>query len=348
MPSQIIHVLSGSRALRSSGSPISGIIPEVFNMGCQGPDIFSHNRRTRPFSLAFSRLLHRHDYGRFCARFARHVIDDACSTPDPVAVSWFYGFVTHQVVDRVFHPYIVYRSYISGPTGIPGVPSERFHVFLERVLDVLLFERLEGRPVSSFDCAKVFAIDEDSVRNVAKPIALALAETYPVENDNASDLELRVRNAFSDTLHFYRLTNPSDITLAVPPDEIRQSLFPSFDVSGAALLHPVGLDDSVDWLNDSNVPWLDPVSGSERRSSVPDLFDRTAEGAAAAIGLAAKVFAGVEDPDSLESAFGNGPLSVSGPDGKIGSVRFADPFDLGSVLLDQAEKRRFWLSLARC
>lgn len=348
MPSQIIHVLSGSRALRSSDSPISGIIPEVFNMGCQGPDIFSHNRRTRPFALAFSRLLHRHDYGRFCARFARHVIDNAGLSANPVVSSWFYGFVTHQVADRVFHPYIVYRSYVSGPTGISGVPPDRFHVFLERVLDVLLFERIEGRSVSTFDCAKVFAIDEASIRNIARPLALALAETYPVENDNAVDLELRVRNAFSDTLHFYRMTNPSDVMLAVPPDEIRQSLFPSFDVSGAALLHPVGLDDSVDWLNDANGPWLDPVSGLEFRLSVPDLFTRAAEGAVAAIGLAARVLSGLEDPDVLETAIGNGPLSVSGPDGKLGSVRYADPFDLGSALLDQAEKRRSWLSLSRC
>jgi hypothetical protein len=220
-------------------------------------------------------------------------------------------------------------------------------VFLERVLDVLLFERLEGRPVSSFDCSMVFAIDESSIWRLARPIAVALAETYPVESLNASDLELRVRNAFIDTLHFYRMTNPSEVTLSVPPDEIRQSLFPSFDLSGAALLHPVGLDGSIDWLNDSNAPWLDPVSGSECRLSVPELFGRAVEGASASVSLASKVLAGLEDPDSLEAAFGNGSLSVSGPDGKTGFVRFADPFDLGPVLLDQAERRRAWLSLGR-
>jgi hypothetical protein len=345
MPSQIIHVLSGSRALRRRELPVAGVIPEIFNLGCQGPDIFSHNRRTRPFALAFSRLLHRHDYGRFCARFARQVIGDSGAPVDPAAASWLYGFVTHQIADRVMHPYIVYRSWVAGSTGIAGVPPDRFHVFLERVLDVLLYERLEDRSVSSFDCLKFFAVDQATLLNLSRPIALALAETYPLENDNASDLELRVQNAFSDTLYFYRLTNPSDVTLAAPPDEIRQALFPGFDVSDAALLHPVGLDASVDWLNDANGLWLDPVSGLECRLSVSDLFQRIVEEAAAAIGAAEKVLAGIEAPDSLEAAFGNGPLSISGPDGKIGTVNHASPFELGPVLLDQAERRRAWLSL---
>lgn len=275
------------------------------------------------------------------------MIAEGRSPVDPLFASWFYGFVTHQVADRVLHPYIVYRSWVANSTGIPGVPPDRFHVFLERVLDVLLFERLEGRSVSSFDCMKVFAVDHSALRNLARPIALALAETYPLESENASYLEQRVLNAFTDTLHFYRLTNPSDVTLASPPDEIRQALFPSFDVSGAALLHPVGLDSSVDWLNDANELWLDPVTGAERRLSVSDLFGSAVEGAASAIDAAAKVLSGLGDPDSLESVFGNGPLSVSGPDGKIGTVNHASPFELGPVLLEQAERRRVWLSLSR-
>lgn len=342
MPSQIIHVLAGKHALGACGEASLPIVPGVFFLGCQGPDIFSHNRRTKPFALAFSRLLHRRDYGRFCANFAR-LRKDARS---PSVDSWFYGFVTHQAVDRILHPYIVYRSFLSGPTGIPGVPPERFHVFLERILDAFLFAHLEGLSVSAFDASRTIGITDSDAEALAVLIAAALAETYPAETEGFDDLELRVRNAFADTLHFYDMTNPSEVGMETPPDAIRFDLFSSFDVGGAALLHPVGMSSDVDWLNLSQTAWLDPVTGAESSLSVPQLFEIAAGDASKAILRVLSVLAGETPAESLEDALGNGPLSMRGADGKIGTVRFAEPFDLGVALLEQAEKRRFWLSVS--
>lgn len=205
MPSQIIHAIAGHASLASAKeSDVAHIA--AFNLGCQGPDIFSHNRRTKPSGIAFARLLHRRDYGIFCANFARILR----AKPSPLAESWFLGFVTHQVVDRVLHPYIVYRSFVASSTGIPGVPPARFHVFLERILDAMLFTFRMCRPVSLFSTVDDFVLLEPDILFLSHLIARALATTYPKDAGALEDLELRTSNAFRDTLFFYRVTNPAE------------------------------------------------------------------------------------------------------------------------------------------
>jgi len=342
MPSHIIHVLAGRAALSKTEKLSFALDDNAFTLGCQGPDIFSHNRRTKPFALSFARLLHRHDYAFFCANFAKILLAE----PSPLAKSWFLGFVTHQHVDRIFHPYIVFRSFITGSTGIPEVSPTSFHVFLERILDALLLEYLEGMHVSSFDTGKGFSLTESEYTNLSGMIAAALLETYPAETNEAIDLEHRVANAFCDAIYFYEITNPVEVTMNKPARDVRLKLFHEFGVDGVALLYPESLPNGVDWLNLNRSVWQHPVSGKSCIHSVPDLFVHAVNEAMVEIRRTLQVLSGEILPGAFISIDGNSCLSVCGEDGKIGKVMFADPFDFAPVLLDQAEKRRHWISTA--
>jgi len=340
MPSQIIHALAGRAAL-SKSKELSFILDQnAFTLGCQGPDIFSHNRRTKPFALSFARLLHRHDYSLFCANFAKQLL----AKPSELAKSWFLGFVTHQHIDRILHPYIVFRSFIAGSTGIPGVSPTRFHVFLERILDALLLEHLEGMQVSSFDTGNGFSLAESEFVTLSSMIASALLETYPSETSESIDLELRVSNAFRDTIFFYEITNPAVVTMKRKALNSKLHLFNEFGIDGVALLYPESLPSGIDWLNLDRKDWRHPVSGEWRSLSVPDLFTLAVNESINEILLVMQVMAGLIAPDEFVSFEGNSCLSASGEDGKIGTVYFAEPFDFAPVLLDQAEKRHNWLS----
>ena len=74
MPSQILHTLFGEDVIaeiyRSIGSrfglvadkareKILGSYRAAFTLGCQGPDLFYHNQRSRPVGLEYGTLLHR-------------------------------------------------------------------------------------------------------------------------------------------------------------------------------------------------------------------------------------------------------------------------------------------------
>jgi len=342
MPSHLIHIIAGQAALAAAVSIGEMVIPASFNIGCQGPDIFSHNRRTKPFSLAFSRLLHRHGYGRFCRILATNIRGGCTKALE----EWFYGFVTHQTVDRILHPYIINRSFVSGQTGITGVSPAHFHAFLERILDVRVLEVREGRKVATFDTEALFHLDAADIALISEAVADALIETYPEETANDKEIRQRTENAFTDSLYYYDIANPVITSLRVPAEQSKIQRFVEIGIAGVSLLHPEELDDSVDWLNETKAPWRHPVTGVVNCSSVLDLLEAAIGEAITAIQAVKSVLEGFTAPESLETQIGNACLSIYGPDGKIGAVEYSEPFDIGKSMLEQAEKRRIWLSAA--
>jgi hypothetical protein len=286
----------------------------------------------------------------FCARFAEGLAGATSSgektdgKTDEIAKAWLYGFVTHQAVDRVLHPYIVYRSYVDGNTGLEGVTPARLHAFLERILDTALYLKVERLPLSSFDVSNFRRIDDECLSPLVRRIAIALEQTFPGEADGNNDLELRVANAFADSLYYYDITNPASISMDAPPDEMRRALFLQFSIDGTALLHPESVAHDVDWLNEQCSFWQDPVTGAERHESVIELFDIAVSLASSVIHVLDSVFNRALDADSLERTIGNGPLTVTGSDGKVGTAHFTQTFDLAGQLRKEAKKRYIWLT----
>ena len=351
MPSQICHALVARMALDASGVEYSSLVTPAFNLGCQGPDIFSHNRRTKPFAIAYSRMLHRGGYGRFCGNLSR-LIRNSPQAGNPDVVSWFLGFVTHQEADRVLHPYIINRSHYSCTIGVPDVSPALIHAFFERILDVCLLSAIERRAVSSFDTGDPFFLGEASCRPIAEIIAKALAETYD-ETPLEDELETRVMNAFSDAIFFYAITNPARTALARRAGRDEIAAYDERGASAVALLYPASVEGS-DWLNEARLPWKDPVDGRARTESAVDLFYKAVERASRIVGLAyraIKLSEGTHNSgelsrasDELARVIGDSCLSIAGPDGRIAPVVASEPFDLVSALKREVAFRDAWLA----
>lgn len=340
MPSQILHVLVGRAAMEKSGIESGYSDLTSFNMGCQGPDVFSHNRRTKPFALAYSRLLHRHGYGSFCAHFGTLLTKKRNIFLD----SWFYGFITHQIVDRIFHPYIVYRSYFDSSLRIEGANPSHMHAFFERILDARVVEEIAGLPLTSFDTDSLFALTGIECDELASLIGEALAQAYPEDFFEGDERTLRIVNAFADTLNFYRISNPvmTDMDNNAGCGQIRR--FVELGIRGVALLYPQHLSVSVDWLNAAEKKWRHPITGELRYDSVASMFRQSIDRASDMIRIGSAFIDGLVATSEFENAIGNECLSASGNDGKIGNVRFSAPFDLEKTLLDQARLRQRWLT----
>ncbi len=353
MPSQILHCLAGEYALQAASfhAPDHRHFKVLFNLGCQGPDVFAHSRRTKPLALTYARLLHRGGYGRFCRHFASQI---AARPWSPLAF-WFAGFITHQVLDRILHPYIVYRAPLQGSalfqesaamSGVNTFQSVRpaaYHAFLERVLDAAMLFHLKGAAVSSFDTEAALVPRDFASGALESAIAAALRRSYPETAAADELLCTRIHNAFSDTAFFYTVTNPARLSFAsaVPPVPVDRFL--TAGLNAVALLYPEDVPDLERYLNPEKKAWLDPGSGESHNDSVPELFFRAVEEAGRGIRLVEQLCAGKATVEDIEAFAGNNCLSAQGPDGKIAIPRFRDPFDLDPLLLQQAERRRLWL-----
>jgi hypothetical protein len=156
MPSQICHLLFAEDSLREAlGREAEAILREqgnIFRFGAQGPDFFYHNQRTRPTGLKFGVNAHREGYGRLVTHMIhefRH-LESKGHTQLPTIRAYILGFTTHAFLDKKTHPFIDYHS---GWVEMDLEESERYyrcHIFLERIIDVLMLKMKRGLNIREF------------------------------------------------------------------------------------------------------------------------------------------------------------------------------------------------------
>ena len=323
MPSQLLHVLFGEDVFPN----IPAAHRKVFALGCQGPDIFYHSQGRRPVGLEYGTLLHRRGAGAFTAELLRR-----CKENDALG-AYALGFATHAILDRLAHPYIVYKSEVTRYVS--------FHAFFERIIDVLMLKLLRGTEITSWDQGMLAETCENPPLGLKELLAGALVAAFPERAGKDEKLRLRIENAFLDCAGFYRLTAP-----ARPPAESRDDAF-SLRKHHLVYLYPLELPGDIDFLNLSRQPWYCPAGEKkEDRRSFPEIY----AGAAAA---AAGSFAGIINRDmekgvfpfdeaaanGIANAIGNGGLNIVDENGKPCAPCRADPLPLEEVLERQAALR---------
>lgn len=294
MPSQILHVLHGRAVLARipSGNALLGdrALEGFFCLGCQGPDIFYHNQRTRPLALEYGSLLHRRGYGSFTAAIAAGLESAGAG-----GRAWLAGFLCHAFLDRVLHPYIISRS---GPGPGAGVEADgnsraRLHIFFERLLDVAMAEYMEEDRHVWDQASLLSAPARAALGWLPRPLAAALRSTFPARAGNDEKLELRMENALSDSAGFFEATDPERLDRSPLTRHLSSPEASLHDLdrqlSLAALIHPRSAAvreqmNALDLLNLDHDEWLHPCEGcAPASSSVPELFEDAVAAAAEAL-----------------------------------------------------------------
>jgi hypothetical protein len=295
----------------------------IFALGCQGPDIFYHSRRTRPVALEYGSLLHRRGYGTFCENLlpAEHKNNDNDIDKNPLA-AYALGFMTHAVLDRFCHPYIVYKSC-----------GDIYHPFFERIIDVLMLKALRDQEASSWDQGLLVEVCENPPAGLKERIVCALAATFPEKAGRDEKLSQRIDNAFADSARFYRLTDPAQTRMEVWGGAGHQLPLSSRFLS---VIFPENLPDDIDFLNLKREPWFYPyhppgaeVSPLPDTRSFPDIY---ADAVEAAINV---IPTGTFRAENI----GNGCLSIHDENGKPCAPNLASPLPLDAVLEAQCRTR---------
>lgn len=362
MPAQIAHALAGEAALRMAAPERASFLdaPEGrsaaawFRLGCQGPDIFYHNQRTKPSGLHYGSLVHRRNYGLLMegalSRYleARPFYEDR-DEPSP-ALPYLLGFATHAALDRALHPYIVYFSGWERPDD-PG--SERYrgcHPFLERLLDMEFLAELKGLSPEAYDFEALFPLEmrakgaarrgEEDIRDL---LAAGLELGY--SRAAASDflLSRRIENAFTDARYFLRATNPAK-TKGAMADSFAY-LDDRIGPKSVAIVYPDEFPANLDVMNHEHREWLHPAAdGRSYTASAMDLFSQGVGDAAAAIKAFLSALESGRVTAELAAEIGNGCLSIADSAGVAIAPKASSPLPLHEVLVSEFKHR---LDLAR-
>jgi hypothetical protein len=360
MPSQILHTLFGEDVIAEIYRrlvPHFGIVAakalekisrnylQPFFLGCQGPDIFYHSQRLRPVGLEYGTLLHRRGAGIFTAGLLKMGLPDPAPDEEDIRLhrrekginalgAYALGFMTHALLDRACHPYIVYKSGWVSPRKPETLMFARAHAFFERVIDVLMLQTLRGQETSSWDQEKILAeVCEAPPLGLKELLARALVLAFPERAGKDAKLARRIDNTFADCAGFYRLTAPSK-TMPGTGEALPRELL--------GLVYPVELPEDIDFLNLKHGAWFYPTpQGAENHISFPEIYNRAVETAADAIApvitkyLATGIFPILE----AAQAIGNGGLSIQDESGKPCAPTRSDPLPLDRVLEQQARIR---------
>jgi len=358
MPSQILHILFGEdvtaeiyRRMESRFGVVAGKTLEkirdthkkVFALGCQGPDIFYHNQRSRPVGLEYGTLLHRRGAGIFTAGLLKMGLPDPPPDEEDIRMhrrekginalgAYALGFMTHAILDRQAHPYIVYKSGSFSPLQPESIRFTRAHAFFERIIDVLMLKQLRGEEISGWDQLDVLTVTcENPPLGLKELLARALVLAFPERTGKDEKLSLRIENTFHDCAVFYDLTAPAN--------PVREKISASLQKALLAYTYPKELPVHIDFLNLEKRPWYYPA-GKEKEDtrSFPEIYSGAVTAAADSLTpvIGRYLEEGFFPIKEAGQAIGNGGLSIVDEEGKPCAPSRSDPLPLDEILEQQA------------
>jgi hypothetical protein len=347
VPSQILHALFGEDLIAALETTLHCRLVEdgchdAFVLGCQGPDIFYHNRMTRPVGLEYGTLLHRRGYGSFVAAlFELLALQHAAPTGRLAAYVW--GFATHAFLDRSCHPYIVYKT--AKTNGEGRARQGNIHAFFERILDVLMLEALRGTPVASWNQGLLAQACAEPPPGLRELLAEALRRTFPERAGADAKLAQRIDNALRDSGSFYRHTDPGTSSFLQPrlsPTEQAARQRSIVEEAPLVYIHPEALPHDIDYLNLEHRAWRYPLLEGERDTrSFPEIYAQALEAAAETLGpsVAERPAGSFPDGETIARRIGNGGLSIQDSLGKPVAAGLSEPLPLERVLEQQRRAR---------
>jgi hypothetical protein len=361
MPSQILHTLFGEDVINQISLRLGrrfGIAADrarekiqctykaAFTLGCQGPDIFYHSQVSRPAALEYGALLHRRAYGTFTAELLKMGLPDPPPDEEDIRLhrqerginalgAYALGFMTHAVLDRFCHPYIIYKAgWVS--RGDPG--TRKFtgaHAFFERILDVLMLEKLRGQRAASWDQEALAAVCADPPPGLKELLARALVSAFPERAGKDIRLNRRLENTFADCASLYRLTSPQKTSLRTSSDSAESAGIRRIPT---AYLYPEDFPREIDYLNLEKRVWYSPApQGGADNRSFPELYADAAASAAKSLGAFIAQYLETRSFPVKEAAqsIGNGGLSLTDETGKPCAPVRSDPLPLDEVMAGQ-------------
>ena len=249
MPNIWTHIMFSDKLARNVNLDYDGN-ENVYYLGAQGPDpFFYHNfwpwKKDKSVTEIGSKIHKEH-----CSEFLLEMIKYVKEINDPLLKYYMLGFVSHHVLDRNAHPYIIYKS---------GEESNK-HQLLETTIDTILMKELYNIKTWKTPVYKKIDVGLD----LPKPIInLLMHLLIDVHNDQTPNLNVVINQSYQDMIKAMRvLFDPTGIKNKLLGDLVypysHQKNFPQRD-----------------YLNQEHNKWLHPADQSEvSTESFYDILER--------------------------------------------------------------------------
>jgi hypothetical protein len=255
------------------------------------------------------------------------------------------GFMTHALLDRAAHPYIVYKSGWVSPKNPETLRYAKSHAFFERILDALMLKRLRGEEVFLWDQEGILSrVCGNPPLGLKELLARALVLAFPERAGKDGNLSLRIENTFADCRGFYLATDPRRTSRSYPPSNRGEGENgPPLSIETLAYVFPENLSPGTDFLNLEKKAWYYPA-GEHRPAdyrSFPEVYGGAVGSAAGSITPVITEYLATGNFPIKEAAraIGNGGLSIVDEHGAPCAPSRSEPLPLDAVLEDQARQR---------
>lgn len=272
MPGLITHYVCGQRVLAAMPPNIAACIKghqKLYNIGCQGPDIFFYYL---PAALkrdlrGIGSKMHKQNVGNFMRAMAEGLMRLEGEARD-AGFAYFAGYLTHYALDCAAHPYVYYH------TGFKrdGEKGRKFrylanHLRFETAIDTLLFKMVAGKKPKDEKLWELVSVDKNTAKHTANFIGKSINEAYGVS--------IGGKNVFSamTSMAFMTRLMQSNRGMRKRVLGVGEKIFLR-DIVGANLIHSQEIRDGLDYLNEGKSPWFYPWDDtSENLESFMELMD---------------------------------------------------------------------------
>lgn len=262
MPGLVSHYTFLSEILKGREE----LFPSALFLGAQGADPFYYysspfrKKRAETSEIrAFAGKVHHRDFARLYLAmldYAKH------SGSQLLLYSYLKGLLSHYVLDRFSHPFVISRSGYAA-SGEDPKPYIFHHVLFETMLDLGVGDYFSTRKERVLDYVYFDPSDADKISKMWYEASILAYEDSPLE-------EKSFTFALIDFLSALRYSNsPRSLSY------LRTVLFSGPHSVASALHYPRKVPtkyQNIDFLNAAHGAWREPVTGVESTSSFLDLF----------------------------------------------------------------------------
>ena len=296
MPGLLTHYICGQSVMQALPPDIAAAIEKyrrLYNIGCQGPDIFFYYmpRLLRRGLRGIGTKMHKENVGDFLRAMAEGILTLDGEERD-AALAYFCGYITHYCLDCAAHPYVYYKTgFLREGEWANKFKFLSYHMRFETAIDVLLLNMVAGKKPREEVLWRLIAVDKKEARRVADFVSGCIGTAYGINIFGKNVLGAMTHMAFL-TRVFQSKRGVRKKVLAVGEHVFLRTSMAS------DLIHMQDVSDGIDYLNESKAAWQDPWDdGEERMESFAELV-KTAE--AEAVGLVTLLWQCLDGQADLE------------------------------------------------
>jgi len=250
MPNVWTHYLFGERIAEQSGMNFS-LNKKEFQLGTQGPDPFFYYsfwpwKKKDFLVLEIGSRIHK----EHCGEFLFSMIEYLKISPNAMLKAYVFGFISHHVLDRNAHPYIVYRS------GEKGNKHQKLEIYI----DTLMLKKYKNMDTWKNPVYKELYLGPKLPHPILEMLANLIRQIHKIDIDN---LEQVIDRSYKDMITALKvLYDPTGIKNA-----ILKELISSFSYTKNL--------PNKDFLNEKKNEWKHPAIPNEKSTeSFIDIFNR--------------------------------------------------------------------------